>query len=275
VVAATEPSTVLGMSSDSGPWHIGEVAHLSGVTTRTLRHYGDIGLLLPCATGADGTRYYGRAELLRLQRILLLRELGLGLAHVAEVIDGDVDELTALRRHRDEYATELERRREVLATIDATIENVTQGAPMRPEDLFDGFDPEQQERWEAELVGRYGDEARARIDSSRQRTSTWQRADADAAVAGFDRAEAELAHLCADHVPVDDPRVQRAVEHHYVTVCRFWTPDADAYAGLGQMYVDHPDFRARYESRQVGLSEYLRDAMTVYAVSLPGTGDSS
>jgi len=263
------------MTSNTGPWHIGEVAQLSGVTSRTLRHYDQIGLLRPSTTGADGTRYYGPAELRRLQQILVLRELGLSLARVGELIDDDVDELGALRRHRDEYSDDLRRRALVLATIDATIEGLQKGDVMRPEDLFDGFDPVQQDRWEADLVDQFGDDASAHIATSRRRMSSWQRDDADAAVAGFDQAETTLARLCAERVSVHDASVQDVIAQHYATVCRFWTPDADAYAGLGQMYTDHPDFRARYESRQVGLAEYLREAMNVYAQAMRGGGDSA
>ena len=60
-------------------WPIAEVARMSGVTARTLRHYDETGLLPPARTGAGGHRYYGPAQLLRLQQILVLRTLGLGL----------------------------------------------------------------------------------------------------------------------------------------------------------------------------------------------------
>lgn len=61
-------------------WSIQQVARMSGVTARTLRHYDDIGLLPPSEVGANGYRYYERGQLLRLQHILLLRELGVDLA---------------------------------------------------------------------------------------------------------------------------------------------------------------------------------------------------
>ena len=44
--------------------------------TLTLRHYDDIGLLKPSSIGANGYRRYDEDLLARLQRILLLRELG-------------------------------------------------------------------------------------------------------------------------------------------------------------------------------------------------------
>jgi DNA-binding transcriptional MerR regulator len=84
-----------------GSWSIAEVARMSDVTSRTLRHYDAIGLLPPAWVAADGRRYYRRPELLRLQRILLLRELGLGLAAIAEALEREADPVAVLRGHRD------------------------------------------------------------------------------------------------------------------------------------------------------------------------------
>ena len=68
-------------------WSIQEIAKLAGTTSRTLRHYDDIGLLAPARIGSNGYRYYDEAALVRLQRILLLRELGLGLPAIGDVLD--------------------------------------------------------------------------------------------------------------------------------------------------------------------------------------------
>lgn len=59
---------------------IGEVAHLSGVTVRTLHHYDAIGLLRPSGRDPNGYRCYDDDDLDRLQRILFYRELELPLA---------------------------------------------------------------------------------------------------------------------------------------------------------------------------------------------------
>ncbi|MFI1257663.1 TipAS antibiotic-recognition domain-containing protein, partial [Streptomyces netropsis] len=55
------------------------------------------------------------------------------------------------------------------------------------------------------------------------------------------------------------------MDTHYQGICRFWTPNAAAYKGLGQTYVDDPQFRANYAKIADGLAVYLRDAMTIYA----------
>src|SRR5690606_41535889 len=80
-------------------WSIQEVARAAGTTSRTLRHYDALGLLEPSRIGANGYRYYDQAALPRLQRILLLRPLGLGLSAIGRVLDGEQDQVAAPRRH--------------------------------------------------------------------------------------------------------------------------------------------------------------------------------
>ena len=71
-----------------------QVAAISGVTVRTLHHYDEIGLLAPAHIGANGYRYYGRAELLRLQRILFHRELGAPLGEIAALLNLEGEEIS-------------------------------------------------------------------------------------------------------------------------------------------------------------------------------------
>lgn len=52
------------------------LSRLAGVTTRTLRWYDEIDLLKPSRVGDNGYRYYGPAEVDRLQDILFYRALG-------------------------------------------------------------------------------------------------------------------------------------------------------------------------------------------------------
>ena len=58
---------------------IGELARLSGVSTRTLRHYESIGLLHP-ARGANDYRLYSGADAKRLTQIQAMKLCGLPLA---------------------------------------------------------------------------------------------------------------------------------------------------------------------------------------------------
>ena len=75
------------------------MAELSKVTSRTLRHYDDIGLLRPAAVAGNGMRYYERDQLLRLQQILVLRDLGLSLDAISTIVNEGGDRVEQLRRH--------------------------------------------------------------------------------------------------------------------------------------------------------------------------------
>ena len=52
---------------------VSQLAELAGISVRTLHHYDQIGLLSPARRTEAGYRIYGRAELLRLQQIMLFR----------------------------------------------------------------------------------------------------------------------------------------------------------------------------------------------------------
>lgn len=52
------------------------LSKLAGVSTRTLRHYDEIGLLKPMKINSSGYRIYGPNEIDQLQQILFFRELG-------------------------------------------------------------------------------------------------------------------------------------------------------------------------------------------------------
>jgi DNA-binding transcriptional MerR regulator len=252
---------------DDETWPTGDVARWAGVTSRTLRHYDDVGLVRPACTGANGQRYYGRAELLRLQEVLVLRELGLPLDDIARVLDDGEDRASALRRHHAALLAERDRLARLATTVERTIHDIeTKEAGMRPEELFEGFDAEKQRGYEAELVDRYGEQAQEKIDESWRRIGGMSKDDVARIQADLAERDAEYAALLDEGVDPADPRVQAVTARHHAWVSQFWTPDAEAFAGLGDMYVEHPEFHARYDAIRPGLAEYVRDAMAVYAV---------
>jgi len=83
-------------------FRIGEFARFTRVSVKMLRHYDEIDLLPPARVDqATGYRYYRAAQLPRLNRILLLRELGFGLDDIARLVDGDDGELDAAYDQRE------------------------------------------------------------------------------------------------------------------------------------------------------------------------------
>jgi DNA-binding transcriptional MerR regulator len=244
-------------------WSIAEVARMSGVTSRTLRHYDSVGLLAPAYVGANGYRFYDVEQLLRLQQILVLRQLGVGLAEIAAAIDSQPDTLAALRRHRRRLLAERDRLGVLAQTVARTIAELEGGDPMtppvinRPENLFEGLDPAQyddeaRERWPAQF-----EQAQQVIGSMTPDQMTAYQTELTARMV-------RMAELMVAGKPAGDPEVQAEVDWHYRSVCRFWQPTAEAYRNLGQMYVDDERFRANYDKITPGLAGYQRDAMAVY-----------
>lgn len=65
---------------------IGELAKQVGVTPRTIRYYESLGLLGPSEREGAGFRYYSELELAKLQKINVLKGLGLNLEEISTVI---------------------------------------------------------------------------------------------------------------------------------------------------------------------------------------------
>jgi MerR family transcriptional regulator, thiopeptide resistance regulator len=245
---------------------VSEMAKLSGVSVRALHHYDDLGLLKPASLGANGYRYYGREELLRLQQILFHRELGLPLERIKALLDDPgFDRIAALKMHRGTLEKEAERFRHLIATIDRTIAQLDGDGTMADKDLYQGFSQEKQAQWEMEIVERYGEHGRAKIAESKANLAKMTKADIEAGKAEMDAINRALAEAMDAGVPADDGRVQALVARHYAWVCRAWKPNRAAYVGLGTMYVESPDFRAVYEAVRPGLTAYLAEAMRVFA----------
>lgn len=76
-----------------------ELADLAGVSSRTLRYYDQIGLLVP-ARAQNGYRVYTTSDMRRLQRILFLRSCGVTLESIEEALDqADFNTASMLRKH--------------------------------------------------------------------------------------------------------------------------------------------------------------------------------
>lgn len=103
-------------------YSIGDLAQLGGTTTRTLRHYHDLGLLVPTTVDAQtGYRSYDESQFADLLQILALKELGFSLAEIERVVadrPGPAELRGMLTLRRSEIDTEIERSRARLARVD-------------------------------------------------------------------------------------------------------------------------------------------------------------
>jgi MerR family transcriptional regulator, thiopeptide resistance regulator len=119
-----------------GGWSTAEVARASGVPVTTLREWERSGLLVPGVASDDGYRAYGPDDLVRLQRVLLLRALGVPDDGIVAALERTDDPAAALRMHLDVLETTRERLGRQAAAVRATLD----GRAADPATMFDGFD---------------------------------------------------------------------------------------------------------------------------------------
>jgi DNA-binding transcriptional MerR regulator len=239
---------------------IQDIARLSGTTSRALRHYGDIGLLEPSRIGANGYRYYDDDALVRLQRILLLRELGLGLPAIAEVLAGDQRHADALESHLRWLRLEKGRLDRQIGSVEDTIRRMKGGEELMAEEMFDGFDHTQ---YKDEVEERWGAEAYARGDR-------WWRSLTEAEKAKFrddqKTVQSDYAAARAAGAGVESDEVLAIAQRHYDWLVVGWQgrrPTAEQFVGMGDLNIADERFGANYGG--VEGATFVRDAMAAFA----------
>ena len=126
---------------------------------------------------------------------------------------------------------------------------------MTEDQLFEGFDPERQKAYERELVEDWGVE-QDEIDRSTGAVQAMGPEGIAANEAQRAEIEAALVALMTAGAAPDDERVLDVLVGHWELTGRYWgrAPSAEAYAGLGSMYVEHPEFKARYDAMAPGFA---------------------
>ena len=244
-------------------YSIQELSRLSGVTTRTLRWYDQIGLLKPSRVAESGYRYYGGAEVDRLQDILYYRALG-ELARIKECLDDpSFDRLAALRNHLAALEAERERLEQLIRSVKDTIGVEERNEIMSDEQKFEAFKQRavahNEEVYGAEIRAKYGEQE---VD------------EANAAVMNLTQAQyqewTELGREIQERLEAAvqaglSPESQEGKE--ITALHRRWlTITGNRYAparhrGIAELYVMDERFTAYYDKRLPGCARFLRDAV--------------
>lgn len=238
---------------------------MGGISSRTLRHYDDVGLLTPSRISSNGYRWYDRRQLLRLQRILLLRELRVPLARIAEILNGDSDELAALRQHREQLIGERDRLQRVIGTVDHTIAALSGDEPVNDEDFFTGL-ADGRDRLRKDLTARFGAVVEEHFGAAEKATTGWSRQDYEDAAAEGRRLLAAMSAARKRGVAADDDQAFDLVAEHHEGVIALWPADAAAYHALGDLILDNPEQRAMAADVDAHLPPWLSAAIKAYAI---------
>jgi MerR family transcriptional regulator, thiopeptide resistance regulator len=250
---------------------IKQAARLAGVSVRTLHHYDEIGLLVPKRRSAAGYRLYDPEDLLRLQQILIGRELGLSLLEIGRSLDDPSFDLhQALRSQRLQLQQRVQRATAMLRSLDAALamlESDPGAGSVDMKTLFDGFDPS---RYEEEARQRWGHTDAYRESArrtSRYTAEDWQRLKAEQERIYNDA----LAAMSAGSRP-EDPAAMRVAERHRLLLERWFYPCSKAmHRGLADMYEADARFTSNIDRYGKGLTPFLAAAIRANAAQNDST----
>lgn len=243
---------------------VSEVARIAGVSVRTLHHYDDIGLLVPKARTEAGYRVYGDDDLLRLQQVLLGRELGLALEEIRRSLDDPgFDHRQALLAQRRQLQARARRADEMIRAVDAALAMLGDGSggSMDAKQLFDGFDPAQHE---AEVQERWGDTDAYRESARRSKRygpEEWRRIRDEQAAIYTDAAAA----LRAGHAP-ESAEAMDVAERHRQSIERWFYPCGPAmHMNLADLWQADARFAESIDAHAAGLTPFLAAAVRANA----------
>jgi len=237
-----------------------QLARLAGITPRTLRYYDQIGLLKPSRVGDNGYRYYGEEAMVRLQQILLYREMGMPLDNIKTLMERpDFDVLGALESHREELRRRVAQMERLLVTVDRTLSHLKGQADMTNPQYFEGFSDEQQAAYEQEAAQAYDPET---VKAASRKWKGYTVAEKQRIMEEGNAVYADLVRAMPRGAA--SPEAQAGVERWRRHIQYFWTPDDEQLVGLANGYVEDLRFKANFDKIHPDLASFLREAVQVY-----------
>jgi DNA-binding transcriptional MerR regulator len=242
-------------------WTVGQVARLAGVSVRTLHHYDEIGLVRPADRSAAGYRHYAHADLERLQQVLAYRRLGFALEDIAPILDDPaVDTVNLLRERHASLTEQAARLKEIVATVQRTMEAHRMGIRLTPEEMFEVFGDSDPTEHAQEAEERWGETAAYR--ESRRRTTRYDKHDWQRLKAGGDAAVQAYASAYAEGLPPTSNEAMDAAEANRQYISQwFYECSPEMHRALGDMFVADDRFTAYYDAVAPGLAHYVREAI--------------
>lgn len=235
-----------------------QLSKLAGVSIRTLHYYDDIGLLRPSFVRSNGYRVYEEKEVVKLQQILLFRELEFPLEQIKEMISAKkFDMKAALRDQRKMLEMKKDRVNRLLEVVDRQLKG---GEYMTNKHAFGVFADTQMEEYKEEARKRWGNTEAYK--QSAERTKHWTKEDYRRIAEEGTKFTEALAKLMDRGIA--DEKVQQMIAKHYEGIKVFYDCPIEMYRNLGAMYVDDPRFSAYYDKFRAGMAAFMKDTIAYY-----------
>ncbi|WP_198411373.1 MerR family transcriptional regulator [Marinimicrobium alkaliphilum] len=189
-------------------YSVSELSRLAGVSVRTLHHYDQVGLLKPWRK-ENGYREYDRKHAVRLQQIIIYRDLDFSLEEITRLLDLDADnQAKALNSQRDLLWQRQKQIQRMIDSLEVTMKSIQ--SKQNVDIMFEGLPKEK--------IADYEKSVRDRFDLSFEGIT-------EDLLGGFSSEEARALKEEGDrfaedfvnviHLPVESEQVQRLAERHH------------------------------------------------------------
>ncbi len=247
-------------------YSISQLSKMAGVSSRTLRYYEEIGLLMPREKGENGYRYYDLQQVDRLQQIMFYRSFDMELEEIKNILDADdFNPISALESHIVKLENQKEKINRLIDNVNKTILSLKGETTMSDKEKFAAFKQnivnENEKKYGEEARRKYGDKAvddtnKKILDMSQESWNSLEELNIllnktlKEAVAGGNPASETAQKACALH--------KQWLGHYW----NFYSKEA--HLNLCLMYTQDERFKEYYEKIAPGCADFLYEAMKIY-----------
>jgi DNA-binding transcriptional MerR regulator len=242
------------------PYTIKQVAEFSGLTTRTLRYYDQIGLLKPAGVLSNGYRTYDETSLELLQQVLFFREVGIPLKKIKRILyEPGFNPVSALEEHRRSLKKEIERLHRLIKTIDQTIDAKQEHNLMNGREYFSGFN---ESFYENEVKDRWGSTPQFQQSSERWNSYSIKKRN-EIKLRGDSLIRAMVGE--GEKSAPGDEDIQQAIRGYLDYVNQnFYDCDIDCLKSLSEMWVNDARFLKTFNHYRKNGAEFVRQAVEIF-----------
>lgn len=234
-----------------------EVSKLTGVSVRTLHHYDAIGVLKPTTVTDAGYRLYDDTALIRLQIILMFRELQFPLKEIKKILDSPSFDLSEALSQQIKL---LELQYKHIGELISFAHEIQEKGVANMD--FSIFDKSEMEQYKSEVKAKWGDTSAYKEyekNHAKQNENSYEQLTNDM-MAIFSEIGA------MKHFPPADNAVQAKIAslQEFITE-HYYTCTNEILSGLGDMYVCDERFRKNIDNAGgAGTAEFVKQAISVY-----------
>ena len=243
---------------------VGAVARLLGVSVRTLHHWHQFGVAAPSCRSAAGYRVYSPADVARLRRVLLFRDLGVPLQRIPGLLEAGA---TARRKELEGRRAELAAKILHLQDVDRQVQRLLaadeQGVLLSAAEEVQAFG----EGWDKSLVvaahERWADSpqwAEYTERSASRTTEDWRLVSS-----AMQSVTERLGKAKRSSVLPGDERANALAEEHRAVMSEYFHCTHSMHVVIARRYVAEAGFREFYEQVEPGLAVWLKQVIDANA----------